>query len=115
MSDPGVRPFLKGFSVEGTGARIQPPCGTLFLPLYLPQAYLFEAEVTGSPDGTGLAIRVNAEEIATSATPGTRTSRIGFRAGREVLRSGINRIEFCTQRPDIAVLALRIQTTESGP
>ena len=115
MSAPGVRPFLKGFWVERTAARIQPPCGTLFLPLYLPQAYLFESEVTGSPDGTGLAIRVNAEEIATSATPGARTTRIGFRAGREVLRSGINRIEFCTQRPDIAVLALRIQTTESGP
>ncbi len=115
MSDPATRPFLKGFSIEEAGAHIQGSCGTLFLPLYLPRACLFEAEVSAPPGGAGPAVRVNGREAVTSAGSRGGATTIRFEAGPEVLRSGLNEVEFCAPRPDTAIVAVTVRSRASGP
>ncbi len=109
MNDPALRPFLDGFLASDRGARIVEPCGTLVLPLYLPQTYAFEVVVTAPAGGTRLTLRLNGREVAeASLAEGAGTTR--FEAGPEVLRSGINRMEFCPDREGTVLVAATLRS-----
>lgn len=109
-----MKPFIRNMTPIRHGQRVigvsvTKKGGRFFMPLYIPQTYTFVLKAVADSPDAGLRVLVNGTKVGDFHVGRSNTS-LHFRAGPDLLRSGINTVDFLPQGHGVVLQSLDMKS-----